>query len=91
MKIEIKARTETTDGVVHHVFHESKHVGFVIKTENKEKPYTLVDMQGDFCNTENLEDAVRKVCLKQIALNLPKNERADFLLALFAMKMRGML
>lgn len=91
MKIEIKARTETTDGVVHHVFHEGKHVGFIIKTENKEKPYTLVDMQGDTCNTKKLEDAVKKVSLKQIALNLPKEERAHFMAALIAMKLCGEL
>lgn len=91
MKIEIKARTETTDGVVHHVFHEGKHVGFIIKTENKEKPYTLVDMQGDTCNTKKLESAVRRVCLKQIALNIPETERENFLAAMVAMKLRGML
>lgn len=91
MKIEIRAKTETTDGVVHNVFHESKHIGFIIKTENKEKPYTLVDMQGDTCNTETLENAVKRACLKQIAANMPKKERANFLAALVAMKLCGEL
>ncbi|OQM39147.1 hypothetical protein [Citrobacter braakii] len=91
MKIEIKAKTETCDDVVHHVFHDDKRVGFIIKTENKNMPFTIVDIQGDSGNAKNLEDAVKRICLKHIALTIPKEERADFMAVLIAMKLCGEL
>ncbi|KHE07935.1 hypothetical protein [Citrobacter braakii] len=91
MKIEIKAKTETSDGVVHHVVQNDKRIGFVIKTDNKEAPYTIVDMQGDSGNTKTIEDAVKRICLKNIALTIPKEKRADFLAVLVALKLSGEL
>ncbi|EHT9486964.1 hypothetical protein KY138_004926, partial [Escherichia coli] len=39
-----EATVVTTDDIVHEVNLEGKRIGYVIKTENKETPFTVVDI-----------------------------------------------
>ena len=41
-----EATVVTTDDIVHEVNLEGKRIGYVIKTENKETPFTVVDIDG---------------------------------------------
>ncbi|ENK6595504.1 hypothetical protein AB3316_004793, partial [Shigella boydii] len=46
MNTNYEATVATTDNIVHEVYLEGKHIGYVIKTENKETPFTVVDIDG---------------------------------------------
>lgn len=50
----------TTDDIVHEVNLEGKHVGYVIKTENKETPFTVVDIDGPSGNVKHFTERCQK-------------------------------
>lgn len=51
----------TTDDIVHEVNLEGKRIGYVIKTENKETPFTVVDIDGPSGNVKTLDEGVTKM------------------------------
>lgn len=50
----------TTDNIVHEVYLEGKRIGHVIKTQNKETPFTVVDIDGPSGNVKTLNEGVKK-------------------------------
>ena len=80
-----EASLVTTDDIVHEVNLEGKRIGYVIKTENKETPFTVVDIDGPSGNIKTLDEGVKKMCLVHIGKNLPAEKKAEFL-ATFAGK-----
>lgn len=82
-----EATVVTTDDIVHEVNLEGKRIGYVIKTENKETPFTVVDIDGPSGNVKTLDEGVKKMCLVHIGKNLPA-EKAEFLATLIAMKLK---
>ncbi len=56
-----EATVVTTDDVVHEVITEGKLIGYVIKTENKETPFTVVDIDGPSGNVKTLHEGVKNV------------------------------
>ncbi len=58
-----EATVVTTDDIVHEVNLEGKRIGYVIKTENKETPFTVVDIDGPSGNVKTLHEGVKKMCL----------------------------
>ena len=85
------ATTVTTDGIVHKVSLGETRIGHVIKTENKETPFTVVDTVGSSGNFETLNEAVRAMCIACAVGELPTEERYEFLASLIAMKLTGAL
>lgn len=57
-----EATVVTTDDIVHEVNLEGKRIGYVIKTENKETPFTVVDIDGPSGNVKTLDEGVTKMC-----------------------------
>ncbi len=57
-----EATVVTTDDIVHEVNLEGKRIGYVIKTENKETPFTVVDIDGPSGNVKTLDEGVKKMC-----------------------------
>lgn len=55
-----EATVVTTDDIVHEVTLEGNLIGYVIKTENKETPFTVVDIDGPSGNVKTLNDGVKK-------------------------------
>lgn len=49
----------TTDNIVHEVYLEGKRIGHVIKTQNKETPFTVVDIDGPSGNVKTLNEGVK--------------------------------
>ncbi len=84
-----EATVVTTDDIVHEVNLEGKRIGYVIKTENKETPFTVVDIDGPSGNVKTLDEGVKKMCLVHIGKNLPTEKKAEFLATLIAMKLKG--
>ena len=82
-----EATVVTTDDIVHEVNLEGKRIGYVIKTENKETPFTVVDIDGPSGNVKTLDEGVKKMCLVHIGKNLPAEKKAEFLATLIAMKL----
>lgn len=66
-----EATVVTTDDIIHEVNLEGKRIGYVIKTENKETPFTVVDIDGPSGNVKTLDEGVTKMCLVHIGKNLP--------------------
>ena len=60
-----EATVVTTDDIVHEVNLEGKRIGYVIKTENKETPFTVVDLAGPSGNVKTLHEGVKKMSLGQ--------------------------
>lgn len=56
-----EATVVTTDDIVHEVTLEGKRIGYVIKTENKETPFTVVDIDGPSGNVKTLNEGVKKI------------------------------
>ncbi|MBZ8370420.1 hypothetical protein H5Q83_15455 [Escherichia coli] len=79
----------TTDNIVHEVYLEGKRIGHVIKTQNKETPFTVVDIDGPSGNVKTLNEGVKKMSLVHIGKNLPAEKKAAFLATLIAMKLKG--
>jgi hypothetical protein len=73
-----EATVVTTDDIVHEVSLEGKRIGYVIKTENKETPFTVVDIDGPSGNVKTLNDGVKKMCLAHIGKNLPAEKKPNF-------------
>lgn len=48
-----EATVVTTDDIVHEVNLEGKRIGYVIKTENKETPFTVVDNRWSIRQRKN--------------------------------------
>ncbi|STH72653.1 putative bacteriophage protein [Escherichia coli] len=71
MNTNYEATVATTDNIVHEVYLEGKHIGYVIKTENKETPFTVVDIDGLSGNFKTLVEGATKMCLVYIGNNLP--------------------
>ncbi|EGI15287.1 protein RacC [Escherichia coli M605] len=84
-----EATVVTTDDIVHEVNLEGKRIGYVIKTENKETPFTVVDIDGPSGNVKTLHEGVKKMCLVHTGKNLPAEKKAEFLATLIAMKLKG--
>jgi|GEM_PF-347408 len=84
-----EATVVTTDDIVHEVNLEGKRIGYVIKTENKETPFTVVDIDGPSGNVKTLDEGVKKMCLVHIGKNLPAEKKAEFLATLIAMKLKS--
>ena len=55
-----EATVVTTDDIVHEVNLEGKRIGYVIKTENKETPFTVVDIDGPSGNVKTLDESARR-------------------------------
>lgn len=70
-----EATVVTTDDIVHEVNLEGKRIGYVIKTENKETPFTVVDIDGPSGNVKTLDEGVKKMCLVHIGKNLPTEKK----------------
>ncbi|EOU4688046.1 hypothetical protein ACOIP8_004470 [Escherichia coli] len=51
------------------------HIGYVIKTENKETPFTVVDIDGLSGNFKTLVEGATKMCLVYIGNNLPAEKK----------------
>lgn len=68
----------TTDNIVHEVSTEGKRIGYVIKTENKETPFTVVDIDGPSGNVKTLNEGVKKMCTVHIGKNLPAEKKPNF-------------
>ena len=79
----------TTDNIVHEVYLEGKRIGHVIKTQNKETPFTVVDIDGPSGNVKTLNEGVKKMSLVHIGKNLPAEKKTGFLATLIAMKLNG--
>ncbi|EHK0617931.1 hypothetical protein KCG29_002503 [Escherichia coli] len=79
----------TTDNIVHEVYLEGKRIGHVIKTQNKETPFTVVDIDGPSGNVKTLNEGVKKMSLVHIGKNLRAEKKAAFLATLIAMKLKG--
>ncbi|EFG0069651.1 hypothetical protein BK837_001460 [Escherichia coli] len=79
----------TTDNIVHEVYLEGERIGHVIKTQNKETPFTVVDIDGPSGNVKTLDEDVTKMSLVHIGKNLPAEKKAGFLATLIAMKLKG--
>ncbi len=73
-----EATVVTTDNIVHEVTLEGKRIGYVIKTENKETPFTVVDIDGPSGNVKTLNDGVKKMCLVHTGKNLPAEKKPNF-------------
>lgn len=71
-----KATVVTTDDIVHEVNLEGKRIGYVIKTENKKIPFTVVDIDGPLGNVKTLNEGVKKMCLVHIGKNLPAEKKS---------------
>lgn len=56
-----EATVVTTDDIVHEVNLEGKRIGYVIKTENKETPFTVVDIDGPSGNVKHLMKVSKNV------------------------------
>lgn len=83
-----EATVVTTDDIVHEVNLEGKRIGYVIKTENKETPFTVVDIDGPSGNVKTLDEGVKNVpgaYRKESA----RRKKAEFLATLIAMKLKG--
>ncbi|EQA7326096.1 hypothetical protein ACX6VG_001324 [Escherichia coli] len=84
-----EATVVTTDDIVYEVTLEGKRIGYVIKTENKETTFTVVDIDGPSGNVKTLNDGVKKMCLVHIGKNLSAEKKAELLATLIAMKLKG--
>lgn len=84
-----EATVVTTDDIVYEVNLEGKRIGYVIKTENKETLFTVVDIDGLLGNVKTLDEGVKKMCLVHIGKNLLAEKKAEFLATLIAMKLKG--
>jgi hypothetical protein len=71
-----EATVVTTDDIVHEVNLEGKRIGYVIKTENKETPFTVVDIDGPSGNVKTLHEGVKKMSLVHIGKNLPAEKKS---------------
>lgn len=71
-----EATVVTTDDIVHEVNLEGKRIGYVIKTENKETPFTVVDIDGPSGNVKTLHEGVKKMCLVHTGKNLPAEKKS---------------
>ncbi|TKV24820.1 hypothetical protein [Citrobacter sp. wls613] len=91
MKIEFNATVTTRDEVVHNVYKDDKQIGFIIKTDRKNKPYHFVDMVGDSGNTDSLNKAVKNLCVKDWFVNTEKEKRQEVIAVILAMKISGEL
>ncbi|EEU9164242.1 TPA: hypothetical protein ACIXY3_005066 [Escherichia coli] len=86
-----EATVVTTDDIVHEVNLEGKRIGYVIKTENKETPFTVVDIDGSSGNGKTLNGCVKAICLANIAKTLPTEKKVKVLAELASMKLYGEL
>ena len=84
-----EATVVTTDDIVHEVNLEGKRIGYVIKTENKETPFTVVDIDGPSGNVKTLHEGVKKMCLVHTGSLPAEEKKAGFLATLIAMKLNG--
>lgn len=84
-----EATVVTTDDIVHEVNLEGKRIGYVIKTENKETPFTVVDIDGPSGNVKTLDEGVKKMCWCISERICPQKKKAEFLATLIAMKLKG--
>ncbi len=71
-----EATVVTTDDIVHEVNLEGKRIGYVIKTENKETPFTVVDIDAPSGNVKTLHEGVKKMCLVHTGKNLPAEKKS---------------
>ena len=76
------ASQQTIDEIMQKVIENAK-------TENKETPFTVVDIDGPSGNVKTLHEGVKKMCLVHIGKNLPAEKKAEFLATLIAMKLKG--
>ncbi len=84
-----EATVVTTDDIVHEVNLEGKRIGYVIKTENKETPFTVVDIDGPSGNVKTLHEGVKKNVPGAYRKESARRKKAEFLAALIAMKLKG--
>ncbi|EPC0935117.1 hypothetical protein ACSI0N_001691 [Escherichia coli] len=84
-----EATIVTTDDIVHEVILEGKRIGYVIKTENKETPFTVVDIDGPSGNVKTLHEGVKKMCLVHIIKNIPAEKKDRIMAALIEMEQKG--
>lgn len=80
--------TVTADNIIHEVNLEEKRIGYVIKTENKETPFTVVDIYGFSGNVKTLNDGVKKMCLVHIIKNLPAEKKDMYLASLIETELK---
>ncbi len=74
-----EATVVTTDDIVHEVSLEGKRIGYVIKTENKETPFTVVDIDGPSGNVKTLNEGVKKKCAWCISERIcPQKKKPNF-------------
>ncbi|EFJ3029497.1 hypothetical protein VB938_005140 [Escherichia coli] len=84
-----EATVVTTDDIVHEVILEGKRIGYVIKTENKETPFTVVDIDGPSGNVKTLHEGVKKMSLVHIIKNIPAEKKDRIMATLIEMELKG--
>lgn len=84
-----EATVVTTDDIVHEVSLEGKRIGYVIKTENKETPFTVVDIDGPSGNVKTLNEGVKKNVPGAYRKESARRKKTEFLATLIAMKSKG--
>lgn len=72
-----EATVVTTDDIVHEVNLEGKRIGYVIKTENKETPFTVVDIDGPSGNVKHLMKVSQK-CARFTSERICPQKKPDF-------------
>lgn len=84
-----EATVVTTDDIVHEVNLEGKRIGYVIKTENKETPFTVVDIDGASIQGKTLDGCIKATCLSAITRNSPVAEKIKAAADMVLMKLHG--
>lgn len=77
------------DDIVYEVNLEGKCIGYVIKIENKEILFIVVDIDGLLGNVKIFDEGVKKMCLVYIGKNLFVEKKVEFLVILIVMKLKG--
>ncbi|HHT0302094.1 hypothetical protein [Raoultella planticola] len=91
MKIKFNVTVTTCDEVVHNVYQDDKQIGFIIKTNRKNKPFHFLDMTGDSGNAESKDKAAKNLCVKNWYANTDEEKRHEVFIAILAMKVSGEL
>ncbi len=73
-----EATVVTTDDIVHEVNLDGKRIGYVIKTENKETPFTVVDIDGPSGNVKTLHEGVKKCAWCTLEIIYQQKKKLSF-------------
>lgn len=91
MIIQVEVAVGTDDDIVHEVTLDGKRIGFVIKTECRDSPFAIVDIDGPTGNAGTLQEAVMKMACVHASKSLPEAQRMKFMASLAEKNLRGEL